>query len=126
MRVGDLEPALELRRDEREREGVRSLLCLIAGGSLSLSLRMRDERKEALGGEVTGTSGGVGVRVGGEGLCVAGEGWLGMWWLRKRLRSWRGPCFEEPGDGRAEKLDLRGAKGRREGRRWWGSSGADM
>lgn len=90
--VGEWEVNLELARDAGGERG-RSLLCFMWG----LSLRMKDERRSRRGGEreesgrasTSGVEGWVGRRAGEEGCCC---GW-GMWWLRKRLRSWRGPCL---------------------------------
>lgn len=95
--VGEWEVNLELLRDAGGERG-RSLLCFMWG----LSLRMKEERRSRRGGDSgTARTSGVETWVGEWGWCC---GW-GMWWLRKRLRSWRGPCLageeEWAGDGRA-------------------------
>jgi len=68
-----LELGLELKREEREGERVRSFGCLT--GDLDLSLRMKEERAEwcvvSFGGDDDGKKGGSG------GGSLSGSG---IWW----------------------------------------------
>lgn len=93
-----------------ELRDVRSLDCLMVS-SLSRFLCLMNEGKRGLSGGGDDESGGVvGWEVGGVG-----------WWLRKRLRSWSGPCLcaeeeVEGGDADDDVVEDEGMFGRgREG-----------